>query len=109
MFFRPIVSRSGEAYHVRGKESRYNGHRNDDRIKEVVRHLQGYSKGSDDEGKFPDLGERETGLHGNLQGLAGKQYAASREKDLPDQDKEGQDKDGHDVFPDDAGVYHHTH
>ena len=69
MTVHPAISRTGQTNHIRSKEGRYHGYSHHNRIQERARHIQTYSQCRNDKGKFTNLRQTESTLHGDFQRL----------------------------------------
>ena len=75
----------------RGSKSCYYRNCNDDGVEEVTDNSKAHTQGSDNKGKFADLRQAETAVHGNVEVLPSRQHTAC----------------GEDKFTDDGNNYEH--
>ena len=101
------VGRIGKADHVGGEEGGDDAHRHHDGIEMWAGHVERNAEGGDDEGKFADLRQRETAVHGAAQRMPGHYERKRAEHGLTTQDGERDDEHGAPVLHEYAGFDHH--
>ena len=105
----PIVERFTAFYQIRCEESRDDGHRNDDGIKEVVDHAETHTHRGDDERKLADLPETHSGAHGVVEVVARKQHTHARSQRLKHHHGHRNDQNLPPILHQNGRIDHHTH
>ena len=103
------VGRVGQADHVGREERGDDAHRHDNGVEVGARHLERDAQRRDDEGKFADLRERKSTIHGPTQRMPGHDERERAEHHLTAQHGERDDQHRAPMGHQDAGIDHHAH